>query len=181
MSVVKSIIKLDARVAGYEGEPVRVMAITLPDSGKIQIAKLADWREPVVPQDDVVVITDTPQITEHWSMAFYEREDIKDLIKTYLECKRSGLIKINDGLRMYDPDQIMQTAKVDERGQVMEFDSNVTNGHLAVLLAVWGARKAYGGYVTTNKAEADIDDDSALFGYANDNDFDAMMPFSVGG
>ena len=82
---------------------------------------------------------------------------------------------------MYDPDQIMQMAKMDERGQVMEFDTGVTNGHVAVLLAVWGARKAYGGYVTTDRAEADIDDNDALTGYAADNDFDAMMPFSIGG
>ena len=175
-------IKIDARAAGYEGEPVRIMAVTIVDSGKILIAKKADWREKTTPIDDVVVVTDTPQVFDHWSMAFYESENIKDLLKTYLEVKRSGLLAIDDSMRMYNPDEIVQMSKLDERGQVLEFDTNVTNGHVAVLLAIWGARQSYAGNIITERVNNEADNlfkPSELDGYNDNGVFDPVMPFSV--
>lgn len=169
-----SIVKVDARAAGYVGDPVRVLAVTMADSGKILVNATADWKEPTFPRDDTVVITDTPQVFNHWSMAFIERDNMKDLMRAYMDVKRSGLLKINDNVRMYDPSDIVQPAKMDERGQSLEFDEGITNGHVAVLLAVWGARQAYAGYVLTERAETPFDDNAMLY------DDDVMMPFSVG-
>lgn len=171
MTQVKSnIVIIDSRAAGYQGEPVRVLAITMADSGKVLLEKLAPWREPVKRKDNVVVVTDTPNIFSHWSQAFREQDHMKDLVRTYLEVKRSGLIKINDSIKMYDPSDIVQTAKMDERGQVQEFDEGITNGHMAVLMAIWVARRAYGGYVLTEVSDTQSDGDY------DDGD---MMPFSI--
>lgn len=175
----QKIVKIDARAAGYDGQAVRVMAVTMVDTGKILLAKLANWQEPTQKLDDTVVVTDTPSVFLHWSMAFDEREHIKEVLKTYLEVKRSGLLKIDDTLRMYDPSEVIQTSHMDERGQLLAFDTGITNGHVAVLLAIWAARRAYGGYVIVERAEGVPTGD--LVGYRADGDFDPMMPFSVGG
>lgn len=163
-----NVVLIDARAAGYQGDAVRVLAVTMADSGKIQIAKLAKWGEPVKKKDNVVVVTDTPTVFSHWSQAFREEEHMKDLIRTYLECRRSGLVRIDDAIKMFDPMDVVQAAKMDERGQVQEFDESITNGHMAVLLAIWAARRAYGGYVLTEVSESD-----------EQYDGDDMMPFSV--
>ena len=156
----KKIVKLikDSKIkvqASIQGDAVRVLAVTMADSGKIQIAKLAKWGEPVKKKDNVVVVTDTPAIFSHWSQAFREEEHMKDLIRTYLECRRSGLVRIDDAIKMFDPMDVVQTAKMDERGQAQEFDESITNGHMAVLLAIWAARRAYGGHVLTEVSESD--------------------------
>ena len=93
-----NVVLIDARAAGYQGDAVRVLAVTMADSGKIQIAKLAKWGEPVKKKDNVVVVTDTPTVFSHWSQAFREEEHMKDLIRTYLECRRSGLVRIDDAI-----------------------------------------------------------------------------------
>ena len=46
-----NVVLIDARAAGYQGDAVRILAITMADSGKIQIAKLAKWGEPVKKKD----------------------------------------------------------------------------------------------------------------------------------
>ena len=40
----QKIVKIDARAAGYDGQAVRVMAVTMVDTGKILLAKLANWQ-----------------------------------------------------------------------------------------------------------------------------------------
>ena len=169
MSRKNNIVIVDARCAGYVGESKRVMAITLVDSGKVLVEKLADWHEPIMVKDNTLVVTDTPHIFQHWSLAFREQDNMKDLLKTYLEVKRSGLLKINEAMRMYDPVDIVQASKVDERGQILEFDAGITNGYMAVLLAIWGARRAYGGYVVTHTATQVFDNEELAI----------MLPFSV--
>ena len=39
-----NVVLIDARAAGYQGDAVRVLAITMADSGKIQIAKLQSFQ-----------------------------------------------------------------------------------------------------------------------------------------
>lgn len=169
MAEIKSnIVIIDSRAAGYQGDAVRILAITMADSGKVLLEKLAPWGEPVKRKDNVVVVTDTPTVFSHWSQAFSEQDHMKDLVRTYLEVKRSGLIKINDSIKMYDPADIVQTAKMDERGQVQEFDEGITNGHMAVLMAIWVARRAYGGYILTETSDTE-----------GDYDGDDMIPFSI--
>ena len=91
----------------------------------------------------------------------------------YKSAQASNLLIIDDALMRYVPKGVIQTRKVDDRWRVLDFDSmGINNGHIAILLAVWAARKAHGGYVITrpdtHQAGNELEDDSY-----------AMMPFSI--
>lgn len=166
---------IDARAAGYEGEPIRVMAATFVNSGKIVVRRLADWQEQTVSKDNTIVVTDTPSMFHHWGLAFSEKDDMHAVIAAYKAANNARILQIDDALRAYDPSVVMQTRKVDERGQVLEFDSmSLNNGHVAVLLAVWAARMSHGGYMVTRISYDGMADD-------DDGDMDdgGMLPFSV--
>ena len=166
---------IDARAAAYAGDPMRIMGVCNSVSGKLLIQKMADWNEPVTVKDDTTVVTDTPNHFRHWSLAFDEKDHLRQVIKAFSEATRSKSLIIAEELRRFDPGEVIQMRKFDERGAALEFDSFVlNNGHMAILLAVWAARKAHGGYIINYSHEdisADDQDDNAL-----DDD---MLPFSI--
>lgn len=168
-----NIVIIDARSAGYDGEPARIMAVTDANSGMINIKVERAWREQPVPADNTIVVTDTPQVFNHWGLSFNEREQMQSVMASYKAVTAAGLLKLDDTLQRYNPAQVIQTRKIDDRGRALDFDSmGMNNGHIAVLLAVWAARMVYGGYaITKEPEEADNDD--------NDGDDDDMLPFSV--
>lgn len=163
---MSDVVIIDARSATATGEPVRIMAASMVSRGKILISKTANYHEPIKPDDNTVVVTDTPNLHRHWSLAFDEKRDMREIIQCYRQVKSSGLLQIADAVRQYDPSDVLQSAKMDERGQVYEFDNGITCGHMAVLLAIWAAHTAHTG------ASLVMDDD-------NDDIDDDMMPFSV--
>lgn len=164
----ENIVVIDSRCAGYGGEPIRMIAVTMADSGKVLVEKQANYYESITPKDNTLVVTDTPKVFSHWSLAFDEKKHLREVLQIFLEIKRSGLLVINDNIRMYNPSDILQTKKVGETGQELEFDTAISNGHLAIILAVWGAYMARQGFVLTHDNE-NIDG----------NDDDWLMPFSV--
>lgn len=163
----ENIVVIDSRCAGYMGEPMRMIVVTMADSGKILVEKQANYYEPVIPKDNTLVVTDTPKVFSHWSLAFDEKKHLKEVLQIFLEVKRSGLLAINDTIRMYNPSDFLQTKKVDETGQVLEFDISINNGHIAIVLAVWGAYMARQGFMLTHEQAFD------------DSDDDWLVPFSV--
>lgn len=165
-------VYIDARAATYDGEAVRILAVTLTNSGKILISKEAEWRDQPVAKGDTIVVTDTPSVFNHWGLSFNEKEQMQAVMSSYKAILAAGLLVIDSSVQRYDPKQVIQTRKVDERGKALDFDSmGINNGHIAVLLAVWAARSAHGGYVMTRQPEADQKE-------AEDDEFD-MMPFSI--
>lgn len=165
------IIKIDARVSGYTGEPVRVLAVCMPDTGKVLVQKIAPYREPVERKDDTVLVTDSPSHFKNWQLAFYEQQDIAAATRVYFERKRGGFVKIESAVARYDPEGVLELRKVDKTGAVHEFNSSeLDNGHMAVLLAIWASARATLGQILANQ----IDDDDIDF----DED-DPMMPFSL--
>lgn len=165
-------VYIDARAATYDGEAVRIMAVTLVDSGKILISKTDDWRDQPVVKGDTIVVTDTPTVFNHWSMSFNEKEQMQAVMSAYKAVNAAGLLVIDSSVQRYDPKQVIQTRKVDERGKALDFDSmGINNGHIAVLIAIWAARSAHGGYVMTRQPEADTN--------AAEDDGYNMMPFSI--
>lgn len=166
------VVAIDARAATYDGDAVRVLAATLVDSGKIKIQREAEWKEQPVNTPNTLVVTDTPNVFSHWGMAFDEREQMREVMASYKAAVASNLLLIDPALMRYDPKTVIQTRKVDDKGRALDFDSmGINNGHIAVLLAVWAARKAHGGYVITRPNEQMQDD-------AGDDSYD-MMPFSI--
>lgn len=171
-SVNPNAVYIDARAATYDGVAVRILAVTLADTGKILISKEAEWRDQPVAKGDTIVVTDTPNVFNHWSLAFNEKEQMQAVMAAYKASLAAGLLVLSDEVQRYDPKQVIQTRKVDERGKALDFDSmGINNGHIAVLLAVWAARSAHGGYVITRQPDAEQDE-------AEDDEFD-MMPFSI--
>lgn len=166
-----NIVIIDARAAGYDGEPARIMAVTDANTGMINIKVERAWREQPVPADNTIVVTDTPQVFNHWGLSFNEREQMQSVMASYKAVTAAGLLKLDDTLQRYNPAQVIQTRKIDDKGRALDFDSmGMNNGYIAVLLAVWAARMVYGGYAITKEAdEANNDDDSD----------DDMLPFSV--
>jgi len=165
------VITIDARAATYDGDAVRVLAVTDADSGKIIVKKEDEWREQPVAAGNAIVVTDTPNIFNHWGLAFDEKEQMQSVMAAYKAANAAGLLVIDDGLKRYDPTHVIQTRKVDERGKSLDFDSmGINNGHIAVLLAVWAARKVHGGFVITKQPDTSSTDE--------DSGFD-MMPFSI--
>lgn len=170
-----NVIKIDARSAGYDGVPVRIMSITDANSGMITVKVERDWREQPVPDENTVVVTDTPHVFKHWSLAFSEKEQMQVLLAAYRAITAAGLLKLDENLRRYDPAQVIQTRKIDERGRALDFDSmGMNNGHIAVLLSVWAARLAAGGYAMTRDPSDDQDSDDS-----DDDDAFDMLPFSI--
>lgn len=169
---------IDARSAGYEGDPIRILAVVSVATGKVMLRKPATWHEQPTPKDDTIVVTDTPAMFHHWGLSFTEKQDMQAVIAAYKASKAARLIQIHDSLQMYDPDFVMQTRKVDERGQVLEFDSmGLNNGHMAMLLAIWSARFVHGGYVVTRVgALGEVEEGDNFMAGVDDND---TLPFSV--
>ena len=170
-AVKPNIVIIDARSAGYDGDPARIMAVTDASTGMINVKVERPWREQPVAADNTIVVTDTPQIFNHWGLSFNEREQMQSVMASYKAVTAAGLLKLDDALQRYNPAQVIQTRKIDDRGRALDFDSmGMNNGHIAVLLAVWAARMAYGGYSITKEPEEANSDD---------NDDDDMLPFSV--
>lgn len=170
-----NLIIIDARAASYDGEAIRIIAVTASDTGKTLISKQALWRDPVVPAGNTTVVTDTPNVFDHWGLAFNESTQMKEVMAAYKAAKNAGSLSISQELKRFDPDRVIQTRKVDERGKSLDFDSmGMNNGHIAILLAVWAAHKTYGGYIITRPPEQHFDGDKE----DTDGEFD-MLPFSV--
>lgn len=168
-----NIVIIDARSAGYDGEPARIMAVTDANTGMVNIKVERDWREQPVAADNTIVVTDTPQMFNHWGLSFNEREQMQSVLAAYKAITAVGLLKLDATLQRYNPAQVIQTRKIDDRGRALDFDSmGMNNGHIAVLLAVWAARMAYGGYSITKEPEEQHSDDDS-------DDGDDMLPFSV--
>lgn len=165
-------IIIDSRAATYDGEAVRIMAATLVDTGQILVSKEAEWREQPTVKGNTIVVTDTPSVFNHWGLAFNEKEQMQTVMAAYKAANAAGLIQLDSALMRYDPKQVIQTRKVDEHGKALDFDSmGINNGHIAVLLAIWAARSAHGGYIMTRQPDT-------LQNEADDDGYD-MMPFSI--
>ena len=169
-------IFIDSRAAGYDGAPVRIMAVTLADSGKIRLVKEAEWKEQPEVKSDTIVVTDTPNVFQHWGKRFNESEQMQEVLAAYKAASAAGLVSLDPALQRYEPSQVIQTRKIDEGGRRLDFDSmGMNNGHIAVLIAIWTARLVHGGYVINEQPSATQD--------ANNNNDDGadddMMPFSV--
>jgi hypothetical protein len=170
-----NLITIDARAASYDGEAIRILAVTSVDTGKILVAKQDVWREQPIAKENTIVVTDTPNVFGHWGLAFNEKEQMSTVMMAYKAANAAGLLSLDDSLARYDPKNVIQTRKFDEKGRALDFDSmGMNNGHIAVLLAIWAARQAHGGYVITSQPDTSgaQEDDS------EDNEHD-MMPFSI--
>lgn len=135
---------IDSRASGFNGEPMRVLAICNTTSGKVLIKKLADIKEPVTPKGDTLVVTDNPRLP-HFGLLFQEKIHTKELISSYVQAIQANNLQFEGSMVAYDPKGHLQAVKMDEAGVQYEFNADINNGVLAVLLAIWGAKTATQG------------------------------------
>lgn len=166
-------IKIDSRVSGYKGPPVRILAVCDIVTGAVLVSKTGDYNTAVKPTPDTVVVTDSPESIKDWQLAYDERQHMVEVVKAYFEMQRSGRIRLDTSLLRYNPDGVIQTRKIDERGANWEFDTSATeNGHIAVMLAVWAAKKSIQG---NDRADMMDDEDESM----ESEEEDDSLPFSL--
>ena len=165
------IIIIDSRVSGFESSPMRVLSVCMPTSGRIIVQKVAPYHEKIVKKENLLLVTDSPSHFDSWQLAFHEKQHLEEAVATFFDRMRSGKVKINSAVEKFDPQSIMELRKVDKTGAVHEINSSeITNAHMAVLLAVWASAKASMGYLLSNSDESELSED--------DSD-DPMMPYSM--
>ena len=93
--------------------------------------------------ENTIVVTDTPQMVDNWQLAFREKEHLDEVIRTYQMRSKNGLIRLEKELERFNPNMVIAVRKIDKNGTVQELNSDsLSNGHIAVLLAVWASAKA---------------------------------------
>lgn len=175
-AVPPAIIVIDSRVSGFGSSPERILAAVSLKTGKVTISKEGIYKEKYVRSPNTVMVTDSPNNFGDWQLAFDERRDLADVIRNFFAQSRSGKVSYaTSGLQKHDPTSVLIARKVDTGGAVWEFDGqSVTNGQVAVLLAVWTATKAMQSHFMASQVDEPETDDEV------DED-DPLMPFSVGG
>lgn len=136
-------ITIDARVSGYAESPIGIVGVCLPKTGQILLKKINRFEHKVVYNENTIVVTDTPQMVDNWQLAFIEKEHLDEVIRTYQMRAKNGLIRLEKELERFNPSTVIAVRKIDKNGTVQELNSDsLSNGHIAVLLAVWASAKA---------------------------------------
>ena len=174
---MSQIIRIDARVLGFEGSQVRILSVCDVESGLIMIEKVVDWSdEPVAEKfrDTTVIVTDAPNLIKNWHLSFSAQDHLEQVIQVYVLKKKASQVKLSGNMARYNPDNVLQTRKVDKNGAAQEFDSEqLNNGHIAIMLSVWASDKIHVSHKTMNM-------DATKKEIENHVD-QSMLPFSIGG
>lgn len=163
-------IKLVALVRGYAGKHVCLIALANTDSQEIAISNPLDFYSKYPKDDHTVIVTDSPNLVNDYQLAFREAEHLKEAIICYEELFQAGKITLKE--RSCDPSVVLQTFKVDTKGKQKEFNTDeLNNSHIAALLIVWAAHRAFLNHQITNNFTQEDDQDL-------DND-DFSTPFLI--
>lgn len=166
-------VKIDSRVIGFSDIPARLLASCFPNTGEVYIYKEEVFSTVVRTgsiAQETIIVTDAPNIVEHWQLKFLAAEHLAEVISVYQIKKRAGLIRFHDSVKKYEPQNVLEVRRVAEKGLVQEFDSSsLTNQHIAALLCIWASHKQT---IAANIFEpiAPGDDDSTD---------ELMLPFSI--
>lgn len=164
-------IKLVALVRGYSGKHVCLIAIADTDSQQIAISNPLPFNSQYPKDDNTVIVTDSPNLVNEYQLAYREAEHLKEAVVCYEELNQAAKITLKD--HACDPSIVLQTFKVDTKGKQKEFNTDeLNNSHIAALLIVWAARRAFLNHHITNSFSQESDQDEL------DND-DFSTPFLI--
>lgn len=167
-------ITIDSRVSGYNDSPIRIVGVCLPNTGQILVKKIMPFDSKVKHDENTLVVTDSPQFVESWQLAFYEKQHLDEVIRTYQMRTKNGLVQLDPEINRFNPQAVIATRKVDKNGTVQELDSSsLSNGHIAVMLAVWASAKSSQNQVVIGASHASTSSETA-------NLPETMIPFSLG-
>lgn len=157
----EKIIHIDSRVVGFSDTPMRMMATCFSDTGEIYLSGEAKFtiNNDGIDVENTVIVTDSPEYVRCWQLSFDAKTDLEQVITLYQNQNRAGLILLDKSLERYNPRNVLQVRKLDKNGLQQEFDSSqVNNGHVAILLAVWASAKvAQHDSVYSPSAVSDVD------------------------
>lgn len=163
-------IKLVALVRGYAGKHVCLLAIADTDTQQIAISNPLPFNSQYPKDDDTVIVTDSPNLVNEYQLAYREAEHLKEAIICYEELNQAAKITLKE--HACDPSIVLQTFKVDTKGKQKEFNTDeLNNSHIAALLIVWAARRAFLNHQITQGFSQENDQDEI------DNDF--STPFLI--
>lgn len=142
---MSDIIYIDSRVSGYAGDPVRLMGVCMTGSGRLKISESRSYQptEDEMPIDatKLVIVTDSPGHFDTWHLVYDEKVHMREVINTYHELSNAKRIKLEDRLNQFQPSQSLQPKQITETGIKYEFETELNNGQVAVLLMAWASKR----------------------------------------
>lgn len=155
-------VEIHALVSTYKNAPIHLVGLLDIPTNVVLITNQADFVTNLSSQAQTVIVTDTPKLIRSWQLAYNEEDHLSEVISVYQERKQLGLIIFDDGLRAFQPANVIQPGQVDERGIKWRFDTNITNRHMASLLLIWASSRAARGHSVAYESDEPTTDDSAL-------------------
>jgi hypothetical protein len=158
-----SAIVLHALVTNYKGAPLHLVGLSDPEkSGNLLVVKEDEFNVKLASQEGHVIVTDSSEMVKAWQLYFDEDVHMDDVIKTYHQRRSSGLFTLSKAVKKYDPHQAIQVGQVNESGIKWRFDSNITNGVIAVLLLIWASSRTNIGQVLSDFHDNTVKDDDGI-------------------
>lgn len=129
--------KIRVNCGGYQGKPVSVFAAYDPEYDVLVIARESEYE--TSPRDGFLRVTTRDADPAH-DMVFTE-DEVREAIGAFFEMEAMGLVKFAEGMSRLDPKHRIERDGMDERGAKFRFSPDIANGQVAVLIAVYAARR----------------------------------------
>lgn len=155
-------IYLDARIATFRGEPVRIFAAFDMRNNSILVSNLLPFRpsentsnltqeeieKRIAIQNQTLIVTDSPDSFDHYDIAFHPDTHLDIAANAYITYNRQGVLIVNEELRgRANVENVLDAKKLElSKGMVYQLDPQSTNNiHVAILAMCYAAKKATGG------------------------------------
>ncbi len=168
---MSQIIRLDARVATYSGNPVRILAVYSTETEQLAVGEVKPFAIKSALDSQMMIVTDSTDRVHDWQLHYREEAHLKDAVTAYFDYNKAKKISLKD--HACDPTSVVQIRKYDETGRVLELDtSTLNNAHVAALLLAWAAKKAHMGAMLASQFDEQGDEE-----YDSHDDY--SLPFVI--
>lgn len=179
-----NLVYLDARMATFQGEPVRILSAFDMRNNTILVSSILPFRpsndESKLSKEDIekkraiqnqsLIITDSPDSFDNYDIAFNPNEHLDQAAHAYMTYNRQGVLIIQDELKgRANVDAVLDAKNLElTKGMVWHLNPQRTNNlHIAVLGLCYGAKRATGGagmldMLHDQDGEQDVIDDSVM-------------------
>lgn len=125
-------MRIQVNAAGYHGEPVTLMCLLDERTGVLVISRKINYREERA-KEDIALVTnmDLPDL----DFRFLDKH-LSEAIRCFFTRDGQGLLEIEKDLAQYSPKERIEMVGVDEGGRRYNIHDEITNGQMAVLMAV---------------------------------------------
>lgn len=146
-------MKIQATIAGFQGEAVSLLANLDENTGVLVIVKTVKYREARAASDVALVSNlDLPDL----DYRFTDKE-LRESIRAYYTRKAQLTLDLMNDVRRYEPDNKIQMESVDEGGRRYQVAPDINNGQVAVL-AIIAMVETQSGFKAAMEASEDLID-----------------------